>query len=112
MKALVGASVGHYHQLAAVDGMPTKRTRTGALAQFPQAQVGLKPLPIAINEGHQRNGGATDMGRQINQIVVGGFKIRIEDVETQQRRLALSFVDRNRCGDHVRKTGVTSFTLR
>ena len=54
----------------------------------------LEPLPMGVNQTHQRDGSATDHGGKTGQIIEGVFGRRVEDVVSTQRVEARRFIRR------------------
>ena len=77
----------------------TDRLGQGRLALV-EAEFGLEPLALAIEERDQRDGHAADLGRHLHEIVELGLGGRVEDVVAGQRGMPAR-LDPNASVDHA-----------
>jgi hypothetical protein len=78
----VGQRVGHLKQAVAQDGMATKRHIARGLGHAGQAEIRLEPLPIAVDQAHQRDGHAANQCCRGHQSVEFAFGSRVQNIET------------------------------
>ena len=69
----------HHKQIALLDGVGAEGDDPGGLAHPLQAQIGLEPLAIVIDQADQGNRRAADGRGRLHQAIEGGFRPGVED---------------------------------
>ena len=93
MKSFIQGGILDHKNTVTKNGMRAESDFTGCFACI-QAMAGFKPLPVVIDQAHQRNGRVADLCRQIGKVVIGLFFKRIEDIELVLSADTLRFVFR------------------
>ena len=96
----VAGGVGHHEDVVAEDGVAAE----GDLPRCPgcvEADPGLPPLPIGVDQAQRRHRGAAQLGGELDDLVVGGLGGGVEDAERGELRQPLVLVTRQRCAGHV-----------
>ncbi len=98
VKALVEQRVRHHQDAVIEDRMPAERDLPLGFRRG-QANAGLEPLAVGVDQADQRNGYAEQAPRQPGQAVEAFFRRGIEDIQRAQRMQPKLFVgrDRGRC---------------
>lgn len=91
-EAVVRPRVGHHHGFVGLqDGVRAERGIARRLRSL-DAQPGLEPLAVGVDQRHRRHRRPADRGSDRDQVVEGGLRRGIQDVVTLQRAQALGFV--------------------
>ena len=91
-EARVRARVRHHHGFVGLqDGVRAERGIARRL-RILDAQPGLEPLAVGVDQRHRRHQHPADRGGDRDQVVEGGLRRGIQDVVTLQRAQALGFV--------------------
>ncbi len=100
-EARIGARVGHGHHIALEDGVGAERKVARRLLHAGQAEVGLEPLALVVNQADQRDRRAGDLRGQAGEAVEQRLRRRVQHGQRAQARQALNFVGGQRRGSHV-----------
>ena len=98
-EARVRPGVGHDQQVQLQDGVRAERLLARQLRGL-QPDLRLEPLPVLVEEAHQRDGRPADRGRDAGQGVEVPLRRRVQDVRRADRLQPLLLVLGPRCGPH------------
>jgi hypothetical protein len=73
-----------FEDALAFDGVGAERQLSRGFTDL-KAEAALEPLAMVVDQRDQRDGGVTDVGSQLGEIVESGFIRRVENLVAQQR---------------------------
>ena len=100
VETVVEGGVFDDHRLLLADGVATERDVAWGLGDI-QADLRLEPLPVAVDQTHQRDRDVADLGGERGEVVKRGVFERIQNMVCVKRREAFAFLGVLRGGDHT-----------